>query len=296
MPAALPDHARSVQVLPHGVAQRVPEEAAERTPALPDIEPRATAALPSEPIRPTTDGSAAPKPAAPVALRTEEIPAALPDDAPVPDVLPRGVSTRVAAASHGPTIEAPPAHKPEPGVPATAEAPEELPSLERLVAAVPATPEMSEAAAPRASSTQLRTDPVREREPVARQVAAPLRAALADAPKDRPNRLEITVRLDPPELGAVRLHVVARGESVHVTMHAESPEAVVALNDRRHDVVELLRQDGFSLDGFDIDTHDGNHRRDDAPAPSRNRTEHFSLSPEPEPEHVAHTTDNELRL
>jgi flagellar hook-length control protein FliK len=156
--------------------------------------------------------------------------------------------------------------------------------LEKLAAAIPASPQIS--AAPSAPA-------MRETEHI-HGVAQPLRTALRNAPKDKPNTITLTVRLDPPELGAVRLHVVARGERVHVTMHAESPEAAVALHERREDVVELLRQDGFSLDGFDIDARDGDQQRGDTPEQSRRRTEQFTL--EPEPQLAADQTDNELRL
>jgi flagellar hook-length control protein FliK len=124
-------------------------------------------------------------------------------------------------------------------------------------------------------------------------VGQPLRSAIRTLPKDgKPNTISLTVRLDPPELGAVRVRVVAQGERVHVTLHAESPEAQAALEQRHQDVAELLRHDGFNLEGFDVESHD-NNRRQDAPEQRRgNRAEEFVA----EPETAAAEDDKELRL
>jgi flagellar hook-length control protein FliK len=97
-------------------------------------------------------------------------------------------------------------------------------------------------------------------------LAAPLRAALRDRVNNRrDNGFELTVRLDPPELGAVRVRVFTQGDNVKITLHAENPEARAVLQERRDDVKALLRNEGFNLDGFDVETNDNRQHTSDQP-------------------------------
>lgn len=63
---------------------------------------------------------------------------------------------------------------------------------------------------------------------------------------------QIVVRLDPPELGTVRITVTARGDNVHVTLRADSPEARAALAAQRDSIETLLSGEGFDLSSFDV--------------------------------------------
>lgn len=102
-----------------------------------------------------------------------------------------------------------------------------------------------------------RTERVHE----ANGLAAPLRTALRDrAANRRDDGFELTIRLDPPELGAVRVRVFTQGDNVKITLHAENPEARAVLQDRRDDVKTLLRNEGFNLDAFDVETNDSRQR------------------------------------
>ena len=63
---------------------------------------------------------------------------------------------------------------------------------------------------------------------------------------------QIVVRLDPPELGTVRITVTARGDNVHVTLRADNPEARAALAAQRDSIETLLSGEGFDLSSFDV--------------------------------------------
>src|SRR5581483_7842116 len=66
-------------------------------------------------------------------------------------------------------------------------------------------------------------------------VAAPaVPARIAEVARRRTGTVEqIVVRLDPPELGTVRIAVTARGDQVHVALRAATPEARAALEGQR---------------------------------------------------------------
>jgi flagellar hook-length control protein FliK len=108
-----------------------------------------------------------------------------------------------------------------------------------------------------------------------RSVAAPLRHAVREAAERMDGEHTITIRLDPPELGTVRIRVEAHGEKVSVTLHTELAEAKTELQTKHRDIADILRNEGFTLDGFDVDTSDQRPQRDDkqqqhrsAPTPS----------------------------
>jgi flagellar hook-length control protein FliK len=306
----LPAQAHAVLPMPAGIARRFPAPATTPAPApaIPTPEPipapvdlasPAPVAAPvdartdtpvSAPIATPLDARiSAPVSASPDAPVTAPEPPAAPDAAvaPVADTTPdvprapsgteatAGEPVTAAESALAPTST--PTTEPAPIDPApNASAPAGAPVP---AAAVHATAAASIAAPPTAPRTV-------EREHI-HGVGAPLRAALREMPTDRENTLAFTVRLDPPELGAVRVRVVAHGERVHVTLHAESPEARAALQERHHDVAELLRNDGFNLENFDVESHEPERRHDE---PARTRRDQAFDEPETPDE------DNELRL
>ena len=129
------------------------------------------------------------------------------------------------------------------------------------------------AAAVNAADTPSRPDHAQrtdrnERANEANGLAAPLRTALRERTDRRDDRFEITVRLDPPELGAVRVRVFTQGDNVKISLHAESSEARAALQQRQEDVRALLHNEGFNLDGFDVESND-NRRQPSDQSPRR---------------------------
>jgi flagellar hook-length control protein FliK len=69
-------------------------------------------------------------------------------------------------------------------------------------------------------------------------------------------RVEVKLRLDPPELGTVRLRVVASGDSVTVQLVARTPEAVAALDRRLPELEHALAQNGTHLAQASVDLED----------------------------------------
>jgi hypothetical protein len=102
-------------------------------------------------------------------------------------------------------------------------------------------------------------------------VPAPaLPARVAELARRRSGTTEqIVVRLDPPELGTVRISLTVRGDQVHVTVRAETPEARAALDAQRDLVEDLLRGEGFDLNSFDVShqRREQDHARSRRPAP-----------------------------
>lgn len=62
----------------------------------------------------------------------------------------------------------------------------------------------------------------------------------------------LTVRLDPPELGAVTLHLTSRGSAVELSLRAETPAGAAALAAQQGRVRDLLAEHGFDLSHFTI--------------------------------------------
>jgi flagellar hook-length control protein FliK len=97
------------------------------------------------------------------------------------------------------------------------------------------------------------------------EAAAPaaIPARIAELTRRRTGSVEqIVVRLDPPELGAVRITVTARGDHVHLTLRADTPEARAALAAQRESIETLLSSEGFNLGSFDVGhqaRRDGRH-------------------------------------
>lgn len=233
----------------------------------------------------------------------DTVPAApdeVPNDIAVPDVPPAGVpvdetdaALAQANADHTPVPvfdDAPPTAEERlsaiapPLISSSEEAADNNGTTDTVVAphdtaAPPAAAVDQAARAARPDRAEHRSDRAHEAHE-ANGLTAPLRAALRDrAERRRDDSFELTVRLDPPELGAVRVRVFTQGDNVRVTLHADSPEARTVLQQRHDDVRDVLRNEGFNLDGFDVETND--NRREAAPEQSRRRhfVEEFEAPP-----------------
>lgn len=75
-------------------------------------------------------------------------------------------------------------------------------------------------------------------------------AARASADASRPIRL--SVRLDPPNLGELRVEVTARGGQVSVRLEPTGANAAPRLAAQREAIAAALERTGFQLSGFDI--------------------------------------------
>lgn len=97
------------------------------------------------------------------------------------------------------------------------------------------------------------TAPAPAPDPIVAAVAEPIRAVLHDAkPRAAESTYRLTIRLDPPELGSVKVHVTSRGDQVRVVLQAETPEARTALTTHRDEIERLLQHEGFGLERFDV--------------------------------------------
>ena len=95
--------------------------------------------------------------------------------------------------------------------------------------------------------------------PVPDQVLKTLRSAIMNGEK------EIQLRLDPPELGSVRLGLVMDGEQLQVTVQASSELSRKALEEALPDLRRLLEGDGVQVGEFVIqydDTDEGTGTED----------------------------------
>jgi flagellar hook-length control protein FliK len=92
----------------------------------------------------------------------------------------------------------------------------------------------------------------------------------------------LVVRLDPPELGAVTLHLRSRGSEVEMSLHADTAGGASALADQQARVRDVLAAHGFDLSRFTIagrgsDTASGDGTgRDGRPADGRTGAGDFS--------------------
>ena len=95
--------------------------------------------------------------------------------------------------------------------------------------------------------------------PVPDQVLKTLRAAITNGEK------EIQLRLDPPELGSLRLGLVMDGDQLQVTVQASSELSRKALEEALPDLRRLLEGDGVQVGEFVIqyeDTDEGSEAED----------------------------------
>lgn len=127
------------------------------------------------------------------------------------------------------------------------------------------------------------------------ETAAALPARIAELARRRSGTTEqVVIRLDPPELGSVRISLTARGDQVHVVVRADTPEARAALDAQRNNVEQLLRGEGFDLSSFDV----GHQRREHEQHPSRRAGQQtrFAADLLDVPDTAAPATDGALRL
>ena len=83
-------------------------------------------------------------------------------------------------------------------------------------------------------------------------------AARASADASRPIRL--SVRLDPPSLGELRVEVTVRGGQVSVRLEPTGSTAVPRLAAQREAIAAALERTGFQLSGFDIANPEQQHQ------------------------------------
>jgi flagellar hook-length control protein FliK len=76
----------------------------------------------------------------------------------------------------------------------------------------------------------------------------------------------LVVRLDPPELGAVTLHLTSRGSEVQLAMRAETPAGAAALAGQQARVRDLLAAHGFDLARFTVSGSDSTSQSDSSRA------------------------------
>lgn len=67
----------------------------------------------------------------------------------------------------------------------------------------------------------------------------------------------VTLRLDPPELGALRVQVTVRDRSVVAVLEAERPETRQLLGDNLAQLRDALQQQGFGIDRIEVSLADG---------------------------------------
>jgi flagellar hook-length control protein FliK len=79
---------------------------------------------------------------------------------------------------------------------------------------------------------------------------------------------EAVIRLDPPELGSVSIHVRLTGDGVHLRVEADQPTTTTLLRDHTQDLSNLLGDRGLNL--ADVHVGNGSHgqsqRQDELPA------------------------------
>jgi flagellar hook-length control protein FliK len=93
-------------------------------------------------------------------------------------------------------------------------------------------------------------------------------AARASIDANRPIRL--TVRLDPPNLGELRVELTARGSQVTVRLEPTSANVAPTLSQQRSAVAEALERTGFQLSGFDIANPEQQQQQQQAFSQKRN--------------------------
>ncbi len=67
----------------------------------------------------------------------------------------------------------------------------------------------------------------------------------------------MTLRLDPPELGSLRVQVTVRDRSVVAVLEAERPETRQLLGDNLAQLRDALQQQGFGIDRIEVSLADG---------------------------------------
>jgi flagellar hook-length control protein FliK len=75
--------------------------------------------------------------------------------------------------------------------------------------------------------------------------------ALEEAAKSRDGK-QISLRLDPPNLGKVNVDVSLRDGTLHARLHAEQPQVVHLLREKAHELQKMLRDLGLQVDQVSV--------------------------------------------
>lgn len=86
--------------------------------------------------------------------------------------------------------------------------------------------------------------------PVAEQLAGPITAQVRDRPTT--GETEIQIRLDPPELGAVKLKIVSTGGEVRAELHVSSEAVRQVVQSQLPDLQQRLDDAGVRVQRFDV--------------------------------------------
>ncbi len=231
------------------------------------------AAAPSGQPAATAEPSATTAPAAPATAADPagvRVPAPLPDEASA--IPPSAGGADVPAGATPAVLDQPDGGQPSQPTPAgpTAAAPADQVRT-ALADAAPTATGVTTAPAPLTTPGPAPAEQVRAVRPAVLELARGLRTGA-------PGHASLVVRLDPPELGAVLVRVVVRGDSVSVTCRSADAGAVGALQQQRGDLVDVLRREGLDLGDFDV-RHDGGPQAPGRDAPGDPRD---PRRPEPE--------------
>lgn len=79
-----------------------------------------------------------------------------------------------------------------------------------------------------------------------------LLALVQSSQRDGQSSHRITVRLDPPELGAVNVSFELQGDQVNVVVRPENAAGGQLLSQQRDRIATLLAREGLQLSGFDV--------------------------------------------
>jgi flagellar hook-length control protein FliK len=291
--AAKPD-AVAVDTAPPGVLPSIVADAAPIGAALPDVAPStagtASAAGGAIPAVPQHASGGAPDPGAPSVAGAPLLNGAHPGrgrgiggehagrqaterpaNAATPAVPATPAGPGVAPAQRAvPAVPSPPAHLPaSPAAtdgPALAPRPHPRPDAATAPSGTGSLDAAGPASTPAGSVANIGSGAASTAHADAPVAAAALPARIAELARRRSGGTEqVVVRLDPPELGSVRISLTARGDQVHVVVRADTPEARAALDSQRGQVEQLLRGEGFDLNSFDV----GHQRREHEQHPHR---------------------------
>jgi len=86
--------------------------------------------------------------------------------------------------------------------------------------------------------------------------------ALREVAKSRDGKT-ISIRLDPPSLGSVKIDVTLKDGSLHARLMAESAQVSNLLREKAHDLQNMLRKMGLSVDSVSVSVNsdEGNGKR-----------------------------------
>jgi flagellar hook-length control protein FliK len=100
------------------------------------------------------------------------------------------------------------------------------------------------------------------RPPVADQLSGPITAHLRTRPTD--GETELQIRLDPPELGAVKLKIVSTGGDVRAELHLSSDAVRRVVESQLPELRQRLEDAGVKVERFDLtsDSNSGTARDD----------------------------------